>query len=1076
LNQNRKLTFAALATVSLLPMFMTAPVDFISPAQAAESASSEKFNFDLEAQNLGEALKSFTDITGIQHFFSDSSIAKTRVDAVRGSYSAREALNKLLSGTEYMIQFSGDDSVVIRRKAGDPSRNGAPEADGVAGAGQQSEDQENKLEEVVVTGSRIRRSGTTTPTPVTVLNSDTLSLYGDTRLADTLNELPAIRATQTTGNVNTTDDAQEAGTNFLNLRGLGIDRTLVLVNGRRHVGSRPGSAAVDTNVIPSALVDRVEVITGGASAVYGADAVSGVVNLIMKDDFEGLEAEGRFGVSDEGDGENYFLSVTGGTNFSDDRGNIYVNATYDKSERVRASDRSYARENYRFAPNPANTGPNDGIADQILFDNTGFIGTPAGGQVVGPNFESFAGAGGPFTFDENGNIVPQDQGNLVLSFLSQGGDFVDLSQFDLLAVPVERMILSGGVTYELTENVNFFMDAKFARSESATDGQPTFGLAGNFAGIPGAFIQADNPFVPQELRDILAGDPNDPGDDLAGFWVGRTNVDHGGRQSNSERNTIQVYTGFEGVINDNLDFTAHYQYGRSDNTTEFINERINSNYVQQLDAVRDGDGNIVCRDPSGGCVPLNILGPNTATPEALAFSHVDFLTKGELSQHVANLTFTGDTAGMMELPGGAMGFAFGAEYRKENSMTEEGFLRNSGDLFGIAPVADTEGSYDVWEVFAEMNLPLVRDLPFAKEINIEGAVRYADYSTIGSATTWKLGGDWMPIEDLRFRAVVSQAVRAPNIGELFAAVEQSNVFLNDPCDVDFLNAGSANRAANCATLGLSPTFQSNTDAVTTAVLSGGNPDLKEETADTLTIGAVFTPTFLPAFSLTVDYWNIKIKDAVNAFPAQEILNGCVDGDGIDNPLCNAVARGGDGNIQTVSSQLINVASFEAAGIDFEARYSLDAEAVFGARGMIDFSLTATYLDKLNFFAQEGQSDPDREAGELGDPKWTANFRATYRNDRLTVSLYERYLGNQTFDLAEPDDFRDPNDTGSQFYTDMQLRYRLQEKTEVYLGINNLFDQAPPLLARVPETRAFGDDAVIYDQIGRFFYAGLTVGF
>ncbi|WP_420430559.1 TonB-dependent receptor domain-containing protein [Kordiimonas sp.] len=1068
MSKNKSARLGMLTAVSMIPLLMT-PGLVSSPVAAAQVASVEKFQFDISGQNLGEALQAFTEVTGIQHLFSEAVIAKKPVGGVRGAYTAAQALDILLEGTGFEATLTSAKTVVIKRIE---APSAAPEVNDEkskpSDAGARAESAVAEFDEIVVTGSRIRRSGTTTPTPVTVLDSEALALNGDTRLADTLNELPAIRATQTTGNVNTTDDAQEAGTNFLNLRGLGIDRTLVLINGRRHVGSRPGSAAVDTNTIPAALVDRVEVITGGASAVYGADAVSGVVNLILKDDFEGLAVDGRYGVSGEGDGETYSLSLTGGTNFADDKGNIYVNATYDKSSVIRASNRSYARENLRFAPNPNNTSSSDGIADQILFDNTGFIGTPAGGQVVGPNFESFSEFGGPFTFDSNGNIVSQDLGTLVLSYLSQDGGFVDLSAYDLLAVPVERMIFSGGLRYDLAEDMRFFFDAKYARNESKTDGQPTFGLAGDFTGIPGSFILADNPYVPEALGGILATEG------LNGFYVTRTNVDHGGRQSRSQRDTIQMYAGVEGRFTDNLDYTFHYQYGRSENTTEFINERINSRYLQQIDAVLDGNGEIVCRDASGGCVPLNILGPNAATPEALAFSHVDFLTQGELTQHAVNFTVTGDTAGSLELQGGPVGFAFGAEYRNESSSTEEGALRNSGDLFGISPVADTVGSYDVWEAFAEASLPILRDVPLAQELNLEGAIRYADYSTIGSATTWKIGADWTPVSDIRFRAVLSQAVRAPNIGELFAAVEQSNVFLNDPCDVDFIDAGSGNRAANCAALGIAPGFQSNTDAVTTAILSGGNENLQEETADTLTLGVIVTPSFIPDLSLTVDYWNIDIKDAVNAFPAQVLLNGCVDGVSIDNPLCASVSRGSDGNIQSVSSQLINVASFEAAGVDFEMRYRLHLDELFQTEGNLDFALAATYLDKLNFYAQEGRSEPDREAGELGDPKWIANFRATYRNDRWTVSLYERFFGNQVFDLSEPEEFRDPNRTGSEFYTDLQVRYSFNDRTDFYVGVNNLLDNAPPQLARVPETRAFGDDAVIYDQQGRFFYFGLGV--
>ncbi len=932
--------------------------------------------------------------------------------------------------------------------------------------------EEAVIEEVVVTGSRIVRTGTMTPTPVTILDAEALALNGDVRLAETLNELPAIRATQTTGNVNTTGDAQEAGTSFLNLRGLGIDRTLVLIDGRRHVGSRTGSAAVDINTIPDALVERVEVITGGASAVYGADAVSGVINIITKDRYEGLSISSQAGIADAGDSEQYRISITGGSNLADDRGNVWFNTSWDRSRRAEARERGYASRNLRFAPNPNDTGPNDGIPDQILFDNTGFIGTPGGGQVVGPNGELFRAQGGPFTFDTAGNLVSQDEGTLVLPFLSQGGDFVDLSQFDLLAVPVERTIVAGGLDYDITDRISFFAEGKFAQTESKTDGQPTFNLGfdSSATGIPGALIQADNPFVPQSLRDILAAEG------VPGFFVGRTNVDHGGRRSLSDRDTTQLYVGFEGGLTDSIDFSLHYQWGRTDNTTEFINERINSRFLQQIDAVTDANGNIVCRDASNGCVPLNLLGPTAATADAVAFSHVDFVTEGRLTQQVVNGTITGDTGAALELPGGSVGYALGFEYRDEESVTEEGFLRNTGALFATAPVADTAGGFDVWEAFAEAAFPLLQGAPFAEELNFEAAVRFADYTTIGNATTWKVGGDWMPVNDVRFRVTVSEAVRAPNIGELFAAVEQSNLFINDPCDVDFVNAGGANRAANCAALGLGPNFQSNSEAFTKAVFSGGNPDLEEETADTFTAGFVLTPGFLEGFTLTVDYWDIEIEDAINAFPAQAVVNGCVDGAGVDNPLCDSVNRGANGNIETVSSQLINIASFEASGIDFEARYLWEVGRSTPIPGIIDFGLTGTWVDELDFFAQEGQGEPDSEAGELGDPELQFNLRATWQYDKWTVSIYERFLSSQDFDLAEPGEVRSPNDTGTQWYTDLQVRYGFSDKVELYGGINNAFDREPPDLALVPETRAFGDDAIIFDQLGRYFYAGLRVDF
>jgi len=938
---------------------------------------------------------------------------------------------------------------------------------GVGADAQEPAAAQGPVEEVTVTGSRIARTNATTPTPVTVLDAERFQLAGDNRLADTLNTLPALGTTQSDANSN--DNQQIAGANFLDLRRLGIERTLVLINGQRQVASQVGSAAVDVNTIPQALVERVEVITGGASAVYGADAVSGVVNFILKDDFEGLAFTGRVGIAEEGDGEVYQISATGGTNFADGRGNVYANITYDRTEPVFADDRDFTAQNVRFAPNPANTGPNDGIPDQIPFFDTGFIGTPAGGQVVGPNGELFEAAGGPFTFAPGGALVPQDLGDLPAPFLTEGGDAVDLSQFDLLRVPVERIIFTGGLTYDIVPALRFFMTSRYAQSTAETFGQPTFTLP---TFVPSQ-IDADNPFVPPALQQILADN------DLDSFFVGRTNVDQGGRDSRSDRDTLQLSVGFEGAIFGDIDWSLRYGYGRTDNSTEFINEPIGSNFQQAIDATTDADGTIVCTDPSGGCVPLNLLGPDAATPEALAFVYADFLTEGRVEQNVVTLTFTGDSARWFDLPGGPIGWAVGAEYRSEFAETEEGVIRNTGEFFPGAPIPDVSGRFDVGEVFAEIAMPVLRDQPFAHELNIDAAVRYAEYNTIGQATTFKFGGDWSPIPDIRLRGVYSRAVRAPNIGELFAPADVSNQFLIDPCDTDNLASGTDFRAGNCAALGLPPDFESQSLGVSTTVLTGGNPDLEAETADTFTVGVVFTPEALPGFSFAVDYFDIEIEDAINSFDPEAVLANCVDLPDIGNAFCDNIQRDPlSGQLTQVSSQLINVAAFQVEGIDFELSYFADLPELTGdvVPGTLDIRWVATYLRQLDFFAVSTDDAPDAEAGELGDPQFSWNLFLTWRWDRLTVAVEERFIGDQRADLAFSDEFQDPITTGIEVFTDVQLRYQLLDGLDLGFGVNNLFDNEPPLIASVPEVRAFGDDAVIFDQIGRFFYLTATVQF
>lgn len=1055
-------------------MILAAAALALPAAAWAQALDASMHNFDIPPQPLSSALMSFSDQSGLQLTVSQQLVESLSTAGVSGSYSADEALRRLLAGSGLSYTAIDEGTVAISRPKPDAmpaatpasSRAHAPLRLAQADAASAATAPPVELQRTVVTGSRIARTGTTTPTPVTTIDAEALRLSGQTRLGDVLNEMPAIRATQTLGNVNSTDSASEAGTSFLNLRGLGIDRTLVLVDGRRQVGSRPGSAAADVNTIPSAMVERVEVITGGASAVYGADAVSGVINIITKKHFEGLRVDAQTGTSGEGDGERYQLSLTAGNNFGDDRGNVYFNTSWDRSQSAYASKRGWSSSNRRFAANPDNTGPDDGIPDMVLYDDTGYIGTPAGGQVVGPNGETFEEYGGPFTFDAAGNLVHQDQGNIIGPGLTQGGDYVDLSDYDLLAVPLERLIVSSGVTYDLSPSVQFFADARIAKLKAQNHGQPSFNLGSDASasGIPGAFITTDNPYVPPELLGILA----DEG--LDGFYVGRTNADQGGRRAEADHDTAQLYLGLQGKLSDTINFTAHYQWGQTDVDTRYINERVNDRFLQQIDVVEGENGEPVCRDPSKGCVPLDILGPGAASGEASSFSQADFSSKGRLTQQVVQASVNGLTG--LVLPAGAVDFAAGLEYRKEESETHEGYLRNSGILFGTGAVSDVTGDFDVSEIFAEVRVPLLRDLPFVQELSLEAAARYADYSTVGKATTWKLGGDWTVNDSLRLRSTVSQAVRAPNIGELYAAVEQSNVFLSDPCDVDYVNGGSANRAANCQALGLPVDFESNSGAFTRAVLSGGNEDLDEETADTFTVGFVLTPQMLDRFSLTLDYWDIDIDDAINSFPAQAVVNGCVDAGSIDNPLCDSVLRDDSGNIATVSSQLINIASFKARGVDLEAHYSY----LLAHGGLLGFGLIGTYLDHLDFYAQDGEA-PDREAGELGDPKWQLNLSTRYQYRALTLSLDERFISSQEYDLAESDELRSPNDTGSTWYTDLQVRYSFfSGAMDWYVGVDNVFDETPPKLATVPETRAFSSDAVIYNQLGRYFYSGLRYQF
>ncbi|MEX0707227.1 MAG: TonB-dependent receptor [Woeseia sp.] len=1029
----------------------------------------------IKAQPLADALNSFAEQSGLQLAYLSHVTDDIDSPGTDGPLPPEAALEQLLHGTGLEYKFINAETVVIRQReksstpqepGEDPAESTRPPDGGGARDRKRREDRRPTLEEVIVTGSRIERSGYVTPTPTTVVSGEALRHGGNTRVAAFLTDMPAIGATHTAENSN--DDPAESGVGLLDLRRLGIERTLVLVNGRRHVGSRPGTSAIDVNTIPASLVDRIEIITGGASAVYGADAVSGVVNIILDDDIDGLHLRLHGGSSTKGDGAILAASLTAGSDFHDDAGHLYVDLSYDNSGSIDAIDRDHASQSLRFVPNPDSALPNDGISDNVLRANTRFNGTPAGGLPV----IDTAGTplpGGPFTFDSGGRLVPYDPGMVIAGApaLSIGGDGIFLAPFDRLQVPLERLILSGGLRYDLNRHATLFADGKHARAVSETAGQPTFSLT-TFVPL---FITADNAFIKPDLAAILAGDPDDAADDIPGFFFPRTHVDLGRRLSDSERDTSQLLLGIRGNLKPDWRFEVALQHGRTTNITRLQNNLVDDRLMQAVDAVRDADGRIVCRDPANGCAPLNLLGTGLLSDAAREFVLADIITRGVLEQTIANATVTGQ---VIELPAGPVGIAAGIEYRKESSETTEGDLRNEGRIFPGGRIENVAGSFDVSEIYGEIVVPLLAGRRFVHASSVEAAVRVANYSTIGTTTTWRFGGDWSPVDGIRLSGMAARAVRAPNIGELFSPAQLQNRFLVDPCDEGSLDAGSPFRRTNCAALGLPPDFQSTAGAITTRVFSGGNAMLSEEEARTVNFGLVVAPPGMPELSVTLDYWNIEITDAVNAFPVQSLVNNCVDLPTISNPFCSFIERDANGQFLAIESSLINIAAQRASGVDFEVGYELPLYRIDERwPGSLHIGAIATYLDALEFQPLAGP-ETDREAGELGDPRLAGNLRLTYRNRNLTAVLYQRLLGNQAFDRAEPDETRHPGATGTQHYTDLSVRYDFAGRYSIFAGVNNVFDRAPPDIARVPEARAFGEDVALYDAVGRYLYAGVTV--
>lgn len=1096
--------------------------------------------------------------------------------------------------------------------------------------------QDDTLEEIVVTGSRIARDPNLGgAVPVQSVNAEDIQLSGQTDLGEVLNDLPALLTSNSASNSATgvfgsgsgeTAGAAEVGETILQLRGLGIERTLVLVNGRRHVAGVGGSQAVDIGSIPSQMIERVEVLTGGASAIYGADAVSGVVNFIMKDDFEGLSLDVQGGVAGEGDGENYSISALYGLNFAGDRGNITIGVNYADRSAITFGDRDWSRNNgvasddqnpaLRFqtgdidaaaTPNfaqfysPSNAfASTDAPCDQFGFDYcygfhpTGFpilnedefsnlyqqafgsapsltdaeralinrasnaptrfiakghnfsLSSPGGvinaGGLFDPGIDidnngtsdclqSYQGyyatysysppalgnIGGCWIIEDNGNVRPLRDG-LIAGDINQFGEdgIADSYDADQLMPDDTKVSVNLLGRYDLTNDVTFFYEGKWANQET------------EYRSITNTFwdlltIAPDNPYINQLPADLAAVGQAE------GLFITRDPNDLGPNNDKGTRETIRFVAGLEGELDNGWQWEVAANFGRFDLEFEDRNRVIVDRWFAAIDAVDDGNGNIICRsdiDPTappttpfniptfqsgfftfnpgdGSCRPANILGGvGGISQEALDFVTTTTVNKFKTEQTVFTATLVGE---MGETNAGPIGFATGVELRSERSESifdplvrgvlpvttaagqqgqtlAEIFRGVDGTQRALTfdPGSQTQnviGSYIAGDIFGEVSVPLLSGRRFAEELTVDAALRISSYSTIGTTTTWKAGGSWAPTQDLRFRGSFAVAVRAPNIDELFSPAQGAFFRPVDPCDADEINAlNAANdprgpiRAANCAAAGISPTFS---DPLTARFVgeTAGNPDLQEEEAETITLGFVYQPDFIDGLSLTVDYWDIVIEDAIDSPSGQDIVNGCYDSTQFpDNQFCDLVRRNPDpaspqfNGLTFIRQQQLNIGSLEARGVDFAARYDFDLSAVDLSMG-----ISGTWMDKLDrFFDPTDPTAVDPELGELQRPELAGNFNIRLGRDNWAVIWDTQYLDEQALrdvEIETADTLFGANGFSDEtFIHDLSVRWDVNDRYRVFGGVNNVSDEKPFLT----------EYAFPVSPIGRFFFVGLNV--
>ena len=920
------------------------------------------------------------------------------------------------------------------------------------------------LEEIVVTGSRIRRDGFEYSTPVDVIGEERMDVVGTTNVGDFLQSVP-----QNIGALNNSNSAFSVsltGQNLTSLRNLGVARTLVLVNGRRFVsGVTPSFGyAVDMNAIPTAMIDRIEVLTGGASAVYGSDAVSGVVNIILKSDFEGFMFEGQLGGATEGDKERNDVHFTFGGELGDG-GNAWMSLGYSTDEELLASDREYSNTDLAGIDLDG-----DGLSESLAWLGSSF---PPGGR-FGSTGSGFNGDGTPFTAGVG------DRPN---------SDLFNRADFRMISSPVDRRFASGALNLPIAERTTLIGEFNYSIVETESLLEPfaldiTTNIWLTDRGGTGGLDIATHPLIPELLRQNLLDAGFTNLNELGTNNTARRLVEFGQRFSQYERKTLRSVIGLDHELENGWVLSGYYTFGRTD-AEIFANGQINIERAAfALDVETLPDGTVQCRNNQArlqGCVPFNPFGVGTIDAAQVAYLELPTVRSSLVEQQVLNVSLAGDTP--LELPGGALAFAAGVEYREESGNDIPGDSVQQGITAGNAS-GPSEGSFDVVEVFGEIVVPV------HERITLDAAARLGDYSTVGQEFTWKVGADAELLEGLRFRGTVSTAVRAPNVADLFAGPGETFATVQDPCNGT--TATTTGRIAdNCRSIQVIADRISDqgsftltqAEAQSTGGFIKGNPLVDSETAESFSAGLVWQPQFVDGLSMSADYYNIEIDDGIATTSRTTVLQRCFDVDpGQFDPTCNGQARRdlapGFGALIEVDSATSNENRFETSGLDVQLSYSMPL-------GPGDFSTTLFY-NHLFEFNTIGiiSGDVDEDAGEIVYPKnrsvlnlgyswgpWIASWRLRHW-DRVKDSNTPE-LQNENTGLNAPYG-PELNEVGTYVYNDISFAYS-QDALTVRLGLNNAFDKNPPQLTQLSQWGNTGTNLVseAYDPVGRTWFLTLT---
>ncbi len=990
---------------------------------------------------------------------------------------------------------------------------------------------EEETGDIVVTGSRIPQPNLEGVSPVTTVTAEDIKLQGVTRIEDLLNSLPQVFAGQASTLSNGSD-----GTATVDLRGLGATRTLVLVNGRRMMPGDPGSSAADLNAIPESLVKRVEVLTGGASSTYGADAVAGVVNFIMDRDFKGLRLDAQysfyqhnnrnkvtppllaarsaagfsgfdFPTGNVADGGSVNLSAALGGAFDDDKGHVTVYVGYRKVKPVLQSRRDYSA---------------------CTIQDVSATAQQCGGSLTGA-------PGHVILYDNGTSTVYRFGPNRTLVTGVNRFNFAPTNYFQR---PDERYTAGLFADYEISDAVKPYMEFMFMDDRSVAQIAPS----GNFGNT--LTINCDNPLISAQQRSIICDGENlingflgtfpltpvtnpgpapinfiDPTTGLpynrAFFQPLRRNVEGGPRRADLQHTSYRAVLGSKGDLSPAFSYDAYYQYGRTVYAQTYSNEFSVTRLGRSLDVVDDPRTpgvDPICRSRLDGsdplCVPYDILSGGVASQASVDYLAAVGFQRGTVSQQVVSASVTGLLGEYgLKMPWSDNGLAvnIGVEYRKDSLDLDTDQAFSTGDLAGQgAPTLPIEGSYNVKELFAEAQLPIVTE-GFVHDLTLTGGYRYSDYSLSNgrgfSTDTYKFGIEFAPVKDIRFRAGYNRAVRAPNLQELFATRFVGLDGSSDPCADRVLTAADVGCLAQGLSIG--QTVAGNPAGQYNGLL-GGEPNLEPEVATTKSVGVIFQPSFLPRFSATVDYYDIKVANAIQGFGSDAIVNTCTASPTVEvcslirrNPVSGSLWLTNDGFIINLPQ---NIGGVRTRGVDVNANWSHE----FGDAGTLSLSLVGTYIDK--FSVDNGISPVYDCAGYYGStcsnstgtpsaptPKWRHKTRVSFNMPNgVGLSAQWRHFGAVKVDFSSTNpSLAGPFDPFSarlkaQNYFDLAATVRLMDQFTFRLGVNNVLDRQPPLVSsgrangtrnQCPTGPCNGNTyPAVYDALGRYLYAGVTLDF